>query len=69
MRSDVLQADQAVLVGDTPLDVLAAREDWRASRRGGNRLRGARRAEGVGADALLQDLSDTDAAIRAITST
>jgi phosphoglycolate phosphatase len=59
----------AVLVGDTPLDVLAAREagaravavatgfadpdDLRASR----------------PDALLQDLRDTDAAIRAITST
>ena len=57
----------AVLVGDTPLDVLAAREaDARAVAvaTGFADLDALRESE---PDALLQDLSDTDAAIRAIT--
>ena len=47
-----------MLVGDTPLDVLAAT--------GFAELDALRESE---PDALLQDLRDTDAAIRAITST
>jgi phosphoglycolate phosphatase len=56
-----------VLVGDTPLDVLAAREaDARAVAvaTGFADLDALRESE---PDALLQDLSDTEAAIRAIT--
>lgn len=59
----------AVLVGDTPLDVLAAREAGAravAVATGFAELDALRESE---PDALLQDLSDTDAAIRAITST
>ena len=59
----------AVLVGDTPLDVLAAREAGAravAVATGFAELDALRES---GPDALLQDLSDTDAAIRAITST
>jgi phosphoglycolate phosphatase-like HAD superfamily hydrolase len=59
----------AVLVGDTPLDVLAAREAGAravAVATGFSDLDALRESE---PDALLQDLSDTDAAIRAITST
>ncbi len=58
-----------VLVGDTPLDVLAAREA------GARAVAVATGYADPGAlresepDALLQDLSDTEAAIRAITST
>ena len=37
----------AVLVGDTPLDVLAAREAGRARGGRGHRLRGPRRAQGL----------------------
>jgi phosphoglycolate phosphatase-like HAD superfamily hydrolase len=58
-----------VLVGDTPLDVLAAREAGAravAVATGFADLDALRESE---PDALLQDLSDTDAAIRAITST
>jgi phosphoglycolate phosphatase len=57
----------AVLVGDTPLDVLAAREAGAravAVATGFADLDALRQSE---PDALLQDLSDTDAAIRAIT--
>jgi phosphoglycolate phosphatase-like HAD superfamily hydrolase len=57
----------AVLVGDTPLDVLAAREAGAravAVATGFADLDALRESE---PDALLQDLSDTDAAIRAIT--
>jgi phosphoglycolate phosphatase len=51
----------AVLVGDTPLDVLAAREAG---------ARAVAVATGFAElDALRQDLRDTDAALRAITST
>ena len=56
-----------VLVGDTPLDVLAAREAGAravAVATGFAELSELRASE---PDALLQDLSDTDAAIRAIT--
>ena len=59
----------AVLVGDTPLDVLAAREAGAravAVATGFSDLDALRESE---PDALLQDLSDTGAAIRAITST
>lgn len=59
----------AVLVGDTPLDVLAAREAGAravAVATGFADLDALRESE---PDALLQDLSDTGAAIRAITST
>lgn len=59
----------AVLVGDTPLDVLAAREAGARSvavATGFADLDALRESE---PDALLQDLSDTGAAIRAITST
>jgi phosphoglycolate phosphatase len=59
----------AVLVGDTPLDVLAAREAGAravAVATGFAELDALRDSE---PDALLQDLRDTDAAIRAITST
>jgi phosphoglycolate phosphatase-like HAD superfamily hydrolase len=58
-----------VLVGDTPLDVLAAREAGARSvavATGFADLDALRESE---PDALLQDLGDTDAAIRAITST
>jgi phosphoglycolate phosphatase len=57
----------AVLVGDTPLDVLAAREAGAravAVATGYAELEALRASE---PDALLQDLSDTEAAIRAIT--
>jgi phosphoglycolate phosphatase len=57
----------AVLVGDTPLDVLAAREAGAravAVATGFADLDALRESE---PDALLQDLSDTGAAIRAIT--
>jgi phosphoglycolate phosphatase len=58
----------AVLVGDTPLDVLAAREAGAravAVATGFADLDALRASE---PDALLQDLSDTEAAIRAITA-
>ena len=57
-----------VLVGDTPLDVLAAREAGAravAVATGFADLDALRASE---PDALLQDLSDTEAAIRAITT-
>jgi phosphoglycolate phosphatase len=59
----------AVMVGDTPLDVLAARE---AGARAVAVATGFAEPEALresGPDALLQDLRDTGAAIRAITST
>jgi phosphoglycolate phosphatase-like HAD superfamily hydrolase len=59
----------AVLVGDTPLDVLAARE---AGARAVAVATGFAELDALREscpDALLQDLRDTDAAIRAITST
>jgi phosphoglycolate phosphatase len=59
----------AVLVGDTPLDVLAAREAGAravAVATGFAELDALRESE---PGALLQDLRDTDAALRAITST
>jgi phosphoglycolate phosphatase-like HAD superfamily hydrolase len=58
-----------VLIGDTPLDVLAAREAGAravAVATGFADLDALRESE---PDALLQDLRDTQAAIRAITST
>ncbi len=62
------QPTGAVLVGDTPLDVLAAREAGAravAVATGFADLDSLRASE---PDALLQDLSDTEAAIRAITA-
>jgi phosphoglycolate phosphatase len=62
------QTTGAVLVGDTPLDVLAAREAGAravAVATGFADLDSLRASE---PDALLQDLSDTEAAIRAITA-
>jgi len=59
----------AVLVGDTPLDVLAAREAGAravAVATGFAELEALKESE---PDALLQDLSDTEVALRAITST
>jgi phosphoglycolate phosphatase-like HAD superfamily hydrolase len=59
----------AVLIGDTPLDVLAARE---AGARAVAVATGFAEFDALREsrpDALLQDLSDTEAAIRAITST
>jgi phosphoglycolate phosphatase len=59
----------AVLVGDTPLDVSAARAAGAravAVSTGFSDLDELRASE---PDALLEDLSDTDAAVRAITST
>jgi phosphoglycolate phosphatase-like HAD superfamily hydrolase len=59
----------AVLVGDTPLDVIAAREAGAravAVATGFAELEALRESQ---PDALLADLSDTEAAIRAITST
>lgn len=58
---------EAVLVGDTPLDVQAAREAGAravAVATGFAKLDALRASE---PDALLQDLSDTEAAMRAIT--
>jgi phosphoglycolate phosphatase len=58
----------AVLVGDTPLDVAAAREAGAravAVATGFSDLETLRASE---PDALLQDLSDTEAAVRAITA-
>ena len=58
-----------MLVGDTPLDVLAAREAGAravAVASGFAELDALRASE---PDALLQDLRDTEAALRAITST
>ena len=62
------QTTGVVLVGDTPLDVLAAREAGAravAVATGFADLDSLRASE---PDALLQDLSDTEAAIRAITA-
>ena len=62
------EATGAVLVGDTPLDVRAAREAGAravAVATGFADLDALRASE---PDALLQDLSDTEAAIRAITA-
>ena len=62
------QTTGAVLVGDTPLDVLAAREAGAravAVATGFADLDSLRASE---PDALLQDLSDTEAALRAITA-
>ena len=55
-----------MLVGDTPLDVLAAREAGARAVAVATGFAEPRRARESGPDALLQDLSDSDAAIRAI---
>jgi len=57
----------AVLVGDTPLDVLAAREAGARAVAVATGFAGLDALRECEPDALLQDLSDTDAAIRAIT--
>lgn len=58
-----------VLVGDTPLDVLAAREAGARAVAVATGFADPDALRESGPDALLQDLSDTEAAIRAITST
>jgi phosphoglycolate phosphatase-like HAD superfamily hydrolase len=59
----------AVLVGDTPLDVLAAREAGARAVAVATGFADPHDLRESRPDALLQDLRDTDAAIRAITST
>jgi phosphoglycolate phosphatase len=59
----------AVLVGDTPLDVLAAREAGARAVAVATGFADPDDLRESRPDALLQDLRDTDAAIRAITST
>jgi phosphoglycolate phosphatase-like HAD superfamily hydrolase len=59
----------AVLVGDTPLDVLAAREAGARAVAVATGFADPDDLRESRPDALLQDLGDTDAAIRAITST
>lgn len=59
----------AVLVGDTPLDVAAAREAGARAVAVATGFAELSALEASQPDALLQDLSDTEAAIRAITST
>ena len=56
-----------MLVGDTPLDVLAAREAGARAVAVATGFAGLDALRESEPDALLQDLSDTDAAIRAIT--
>jgi phosphoglycolate phosphatase-like HAD superfamily hydrolase len=58
----------AVLVGDTPLDVLAAREAGARAVAVATGFAGLDALRESEPDALLQDLSDTEAAIRAITA-
>jgi phosphoglycolate phosphatase len=58
----------AVLVGDTPLDVLAAREAGARAVAVATGFAGLDALRASEPDALLQDLSDTEAAIRAITA-
>ena len=57
-----------VLVGDTPLDVLAAREAGARAVAVATGFAGLDALRASEPDALLQDLSDTEAAIRAITA-
>jgi phosphoglycolate phosphatase-like HAD superfamily hydrolase len=61
-----IEANQVVLLGDTPLDIAAARD-------GGARAIGvpngpfdAQTLRGAGADSVLSDLSDTDAVLAAV---
>ena len=63
------QPTGAVLVGDTPLDVLAAREAGARAVAVATGFADPDDLRESRPDALLQDLRDTDAAIRAITST
>src|SRR5918997_1754483 len=58
-----------VLVGDTPLDVLAAREAGARAVAVATGFADPDALRESEPDALLQDLSDTEAALRAITST
>ena len=58
----------AVLVGDTPLDVLAAREAGARAVAVATGFADLDALRASAPDALLQDLSDTEAAIRAITA-
>jgi phosphoglycolate phosphatase len=59
----------AVLIGDTPLDVAAAREAGARAVAVATGFADLEALRGSRPDALLQDLSDTEAALRAITST
>ncbi len=58
-----------VLIGDTPLDVMAAREAGARAVAVATGFAGLDALRESEPDALLQDLRDTEAAIRAITST
>ena len=58
----------AVLVGDTPLDVRAAREAGARAVAVATGFSDLEALRAAGPDALLPDLSDTEAAVRAITS-
>jgi phosphoglycolate phosphatase len=57
----------AVLVGDTPLDVLAAKEAGARAVAVAGGFADYEALRGSGADAFLEDLVDTDAAVAAIT--
>jgi phosphoglycolate phosphatase len=57
----------AVLVGDTPLDVLAAKEAGARAVAVAGGFADYEALRGSGADAFLEDLGDTDAAVAAIT--
>ena len=59
----------AVLVGDTPLDVLAAREAGARAVAVATGFADPEALRGSGPDAYLEDLSDTAAAVAAITAT
>jgi phosphoglycolate phosphatase len=63
------EATDVVLVGDTPLDVLAAREAGARAVAVATGFADPDALRESEPDALLQDLSDTEAALRAITST
>lgn len=59
---------EPVLVGDTPLDVLAAREAGARAVAVATGFSSYEELEAAGPDAVLRDLSDTESALRAITA-
>jgi phosphoglycolate phosphatase len=63
------QPVEPVLVGDTPLDVLAAQEAGARAVAVATGFSSYEELEAANPDAVLRDLSDTDSALRAITST
>ncbi|HEY8770513.1 MAG TPA: HAD hydrolase-like protein, partial [Thermoleophilaceae bacterium] len=62
------QPVEPVLVGDTPLDVLAAREASARAVAVATGFSSYEELEAAGPDAVLRDLSDTESALRAITA-